>query len=136
MLKRSKPSAAPVSAERAEIRQVVAVAGVRDHDLRPGRRRPGQRLERGQPGLATAFVCTITGAPVSIAASATASRMRRHVADESVPLDGAFEERGLHAGVVDPLADLAHEDLGDRLGASIAEEVRQLEEGVDARSRR
>ena len=63
---------------------------------------------------------------------ATASRILRDVADEPVLLDGALEERRLDPGVVDPLADLAHEQLGDRLGAAVVEEVGELEERVDA----
>ena len=47
-------------------------------------------------------------------------------------LDRALEEGGLDAGVVDPFADLAHEQLGDRVHAAVGEEVRQLEERVHA----
>jgi hypothetical protein len=49
-----------------------------------------------------------------------------------VPLDGALDERRFDAGVVDPLGELAHEQLRDRLDGAVGEEVRQLEEGVDA----
>jgi hypothetical protein len=47
-----------------------------------------------------------------------------HVADETVSLDAALEERSLDTRVVDPLAELADEELGDRLWAAIREEVR------------
>ena len=47
-------------------------------------------------------------------------------------LDRALEERRPHARVVDPVTDLAHEQLGDRVHAAVGEEVRQLEERVDA----
>ncbi len=49
-----------------------------------------------------------------------------------MPFDRALDERGLDAGVVDALADLAHEQLGDRVHAAVAEKVRQLEERVHA----
>ena len=55
---------------------------------------------------------------------------RGHVADEPVLLDRALEERRTHAGVVDPLADVAHEELGELLGRPVAEELRQLHERV------
>ena len=55
----------------------------------------------------------------------------RDVADETVLLDGALDERRPDPGVVDPLLQLADEQLGDRLGAAVVEEVRQLEERVD-----
>jgi hypothetical protein len=48
-----------------------------------------------------------------------------------VLLDCALQESGLDAGVVDPLADLPDEELGDRLDTAVAEEVRQLEKRVD-----
>jgi len=55
----------------------------------------------------------------------------RHVADETVGLDRALEETGLHAGVVDALAQLAHEQRRDRVDVAVGQEVRQREEGVD-----
>ena len=77
-----------------------------------------------RPVLAAAFVWTMTGAPVSTAAAATAARMRGMSPMMPCCLDRAFQEPGPHAGVVDSLAQLAHEQLGDRVGASVAEEVR------------
>ena len=43
----------------------------------------------------------------------------------------ALQERRPNTGVVDSLAELADEQLGDRLRAPVAQEVRQLEERVD-----
>ena len=86
------------------------------------------------PVAARAFVCTITGAPVSSRGDRHRVEDPRDVADDAVLLDGALEERRPDAGVVDSLADLADEQLGDRLGAAVVEEVRQLEERVDAGS--
>ena len=57
----------------------------------------------------------------------------RHIADQPVRLQAALEKRRLDSGVVDPDLDLTDEDLRDRLGRPVAEEVRQLEERVDAR---
>ena len=54
----------------------------------------------------------------------------RDVADHPVRLDRALEERRLHAGVIDALADLADEDLGDRVDRPVGEEVRQPDKGV------
>jgi hypothetical protein len=55
----------------------------------------------------------------------------RDVAGHPVALHGALEERGLDAGVIDALADLADEQLRDRFDPAVGEEVRQLEERVD-----
>ena len=84
------------------------------------------------PVFAGAFVCTITGTPVSTAAAATTREDARHVGDDPVLLDGALEERGLDARVVDAFADLADEELDQRVVAAVGEEARQLEKGVDA----
>src|SRR6185503_8759641 len=55
----------------------------------------------------------------------------RDVADDAVFLDGALDERRPDAGVVDSLLELADEQSGDRLGAAVMEEVRELEECID-----
>ena len=93
---------------------------------------PVSASSAGTPVWTTAFVCTITGAPVSIGRKGDRLEDPRHVADEAVMLDGALQKAAFTPGVVDPLADLAHEELRDRLRAAIAQEVRQLEERVDA----
>ncbi len=62
--------------DRPQVLEVVAVAGVRDHDPRRVDARLGQRLQREQTGLRGAFVCTITGAPVSRLAARSAARIR------------------------------------------------------------
>ena len=56
-----------------------------------------------RPVRAAAFVCTITGTPVSVAATATACEDARDVADDPVALDRALQERRLDPGVVDAL---------------------------------
>ena len=56
----------------------------------------------------------------------------RDVADDPVVLDRALQERGPDAGVVDALAQLAHEPAGDHVVGPSGQEVGQLEEGVDA----
>ena len=78
----------------------------------------------------------MTGAPVSSAAVGDDREDARDVPDHPVRLDGALEECGLDARVVDALADLAHEQLDDRIVRAVREEAGQLEEGVVCRSRR
>ena len=74
----------------------------------------------------------MTGAPVSSAEAAIDREDARDVADHPVRLDGALEECGLDARVVDALADLAHEQLDDLVVRAVPQESGQLEEGVDA----
>ncbi len=74
----------------------------------------------------------MTGAPVSTRGGGDDREDARDVADHPVRLDGALEECRLDAGVVDALADLAHEQLDDRVVRAVREEAGQLEEGVDA----
>ena len=127
---RSQPIHAPAFAIRPDVVEVVAVADVRDHDPTRVDAVASERVERQQPG-------PLLGVRVDHHRRARLDRRHRDrlddprdVADEPVPLDGAFQERRLHAGVVDALANLADEQLGDRFLAPVGEEVRQLDERV------
>jgi hypothetical protein len=105
---------------------------VGDHDPSRVDAVTGERVEREPPG-------SLLGVRVNHHRGAGLHRGdrdrledSRHVTGEPVPLDGALQERRLHAGVVDSFEDLAGEQVRDRLDAAIREEVRELQERVHA----
>ena len=122
----------PRVGDGAQVREVVAVARVCDHD--PRRIDPccGQRLECGHPGGGRSVRMHHHGRAGFDRGRGYRGQDLRHVADESVPLDRALEKRGSDAGVVDSHADLAHEQLGECLDAPVGEEIGELDEGVHA----
>ncbi len=118
--------------DRTQVLQVVAVAGVGDHD--PGRVDPGFR-EHVQGRQARFRQCVRVdhhGGAGLDARSGDRGQDPRHVADHAVHLHRAFQEGGLDARVVDPFAKLPHAELDDRIVRPVGQEARQLEEGVDA----
>ena len=98
--------------ERAQVAEVVAVAGVGDHDPRGSTPAAVSEIECQQTGLrAGAFVCTITGAPVSTLAAAIIARMRGTSPMSPCSSTAHLRKAALTPGVVDALAQLADEEL-------------------------
>ena len=117
--------------DRTQVLQVVAVAGVRDHD--PGRVDPGLRehVQGRQARFRQRVRVDHHGSAGLDARSGDRGQDPRHVADHAVHLHRAFQEGGLDARVVDPFAKLPHKELDDRIVRPVGQEARQLEEGVD-----
>ena len=99
----------------------------------PGRRRrpsaPRARAARSAPG---AFVCTITGAPVSTLAAATAARMRG-----TSPMIPCCSTAHLRNAALTPVSSMPSRISRTKSSAitssrAVGEEARQLEERVDA----
>ena len=118
--------------DRPQVLEVVAVAGMGNHDPSGIDTVAGHRVKGQQPR-------PLLGVGVDHHWSSGLDRCHRdrlddpwYVAQEPVPLDRALEERGLHTGVIDALADLPDEQLRDRLLAAVREEVREFEERVHA----
>ena len=118
--------------DRADVVEVVAVAHVGDHDPLRIDACLHQRVEREQPRLRRRVRMHHHRHAGLDGRRGDDGEDARHVGDDPVLLDGALEERGLDASVVDAFADLADEELDQRVVAAIGEEARQLEKGVDA----
>ena len=101
--------------DRPQVLQVVAVAGVGDHDPAGSTPALGQRVEGRQPRFRRRVGVDHHRSAGLDARCGDRREDSRHVTDEPVLLDRAFQERRLDAGVVDTFAQLAHEELDDRI---------------------
>ena len=81
--------------------------------------------------LAAAFVCTMIGTPVSRLAAAIAATIVGTSPTSPYSSTAHFRKAARDARVVDPLPNVAHEQLGKLIDRPVPEELRQLHERVE-----
>jgi hypothetical protein len=127
-----EPEDRPGVGDLAQVVHVVGVARVRDDDLRRVDASLGELLQRERARLRL-------GVGVHHDRHAGGDRRQRgrvederDVADDPVALDGALQERCLHARVVDPDLDLPPEDRREILRRAVLQVAGDLDERVQA----